>query len=48
VKGSCRCGAVRFETRAKPTATSFRHCSQCRGYDDLPKGVPAYPEAGPD
>lgn len=30
MRGSCHCGAVRYETTGEPIATSFCHCSQCR------------------
>ena len=30
MKGSCLCGAVRFETSAKASSVSACHCSQCR------------------
>ncbi|SMX27033.1 Glutathione-dependent formaldehyde-activating enzyme [Pelagimonas phthalicica] len=29
-KGSCLCGAVRFETEATPIKASICHCGQCR------------------
>lgn len=30
LRGSCLCGAVRFETAAKPLGASMCHCGQCR------------------
>lgn len=30
LKGSCLCGAVRFETKARPESASVCHCRQCR------------------
>lgn len=30
IKGSCLCGACRFETSAKPQGVSMCHCGQCR------------------
>ncbi|HEX7886784.1 MAG TPA: GFA family protein [Phenylobacterium sp.] len=35
VKGSCLCGAVRFELTAKPMSLSFCHCSRCRKQSGL-------------
>jgi hypothetical protein len=29
-KGSCRCGAVRFEASAEPHHVSYCHCADCR------------------
>jgi hypothetical protein len=30
LKGSCVCGAVRYEVRGTPSAFDFDHCSRCR------------------
>lgn len=30
LKGSCLCGAIQFETSAKPQGVSMCHCGQCR------------------
>lgn len=30
IKGQCNCGAIRFETAAKPEGPSICHCGQCR------------------
>lgn len=30
IKGSCLCGAVRFEIRGKPRSLSYCHCTRCR------------------
>lgn len=30
LKGSCLCGAIRFETSALPKGVSMCHCGQCR------------------
>lgn len=30
LKGSCLCGAIRFETMSPPKGVSMCHCSQCR------------------
>ncbi|NRP26305.1 hypothetical protein XMM379_003019 [Aliiroseovarius sp. xm-m-379] len=30
IRGSCLCGAIHFETDAKPKGASMCHCSQCR------------------
>ena len=30
MKGSCNCGAIRFEVRAAPRGASMCHCGQCR------------------
>ena len=30
IKGSCLCGAVRFEITGKPLSLSYCHCSRCR------------------
>jgi len=30
IKGSCLCGAVRFELTGKPMSLSYCHCSRCR------------------
>ncbi len=30
MKGSCNCGAIRFEVSGDPKGASFCHCGQCR------------------
>ncbi len=30
IKGHCLCGAIRFQTSAKPQGASMCHCNQCR------------------
>jgi len=30
IKGSCLCGAVRFELTGRPLSLSYCHCSRCR------------------
>jgi hypothetical protein len=30
IKGSCLCGAVRFEIAGRPRSLSYCHCSRCR------------------
>ncbi len=34
--GSCRCGAVRFETSADPFHVSYCHCTDCRRASGAP------------
>jgi hypothetical protein len=35
-KGSCRCGAVRFEASAEPHHVSYCHCADCRKASGAP------------
>ena len=30
IRGSCLCGAVRFEMSGRPSTFSYCHCSRCR------------------
>ena len=39
IKGSCLCGAVRFELTGKPLSLSYCHCSRCRKQAGLSAAV---------
>lgn len=43
VRGSCLCGAVRFEVRGALRPVSFCHCSQCRKQTGLYYAATAAP-----
>ncbi len=39
IKGSCLCGAVRFELTGRPLSLSYCHCSRCRKQAGLSAAV---------
>jgi len=39
IKGSCLCGAVRFEITGKPLSLSYCHCARCRKQAGLSAAV---------
>lgn len=39
IRGSCLCGAVRFEIAGKPLSLSYCHCSRCRKQAGLSAAV---------
>ena len=46
--GGCLCGALRYETTAKPFKVTYCHCNSCRKAtvaDDLPRYSGTSPES---